>query len=59
MGILIAFAFPECVVKLVENKEESLDMAIKRISKLKLKNCFLLKVNIVILESLLNRFKKF
>ena len=44
LGILIAYMFPDCIVKLVENKEESLNMAIKRIAKLQLKNCLLYKV---------------
>lgn len=44
LGILIAYLFPKCIVKLVENKEESLDMAIKRITELKLKNVLLYKV---------------
>ena len=44
LGILLAYMFPDCLVKLVENKEESLLVAIQRITKLELKNCFLYKV---------------
>ncbi len=48
LGILIAYMFPKCTVKLVENKEESLRMATKRIAQLKLTNCLLYKVNIIL-----------
>ena len=44
LGILIAYMFPDCLVKLVENKEESLQGAIQRINKLGLKNCLFYKV---------------
>ncbi len=44
LGILIAYMYPKCTVKLVENKEESLRMATRRIAKLKLTNCLLYKV---------------
>lgn len=37
---------PDCLVKLVENKEESLKVAIERIAKLNLKNCLLYKGNL-------------
>jgi hypothetical protein len=37
---------PNCLVKLVENKEESLEFAISRISSLKLKNCLVYKGNL-------------
>ena len=36
----------DCVVKLVENKEESLEMALSRLNKLKLKNCYIYKVGL-------------
>lgn len=51
LGILLAYMFPDCLVKLVENKEESLHVAIQRINKLNLKNCLLYKV-----IRLLNKF---
>ena len=44
LGILLAYMFRNCIVKLVENKEESLEIALSRISKLKLDNCFVYKV---------------
>ena len=44
--IFLAFIFPDCLFKLVENKEESLEFAIERISKLKLKNCLVYKGNL-------------
>lgn len=44
LGILIAYMFPDCLVKLVENKEESLQVAIQRLTNLNLKNCLLYKV---------------
>lgn len=46
LGILLAYMFPDCLVKLVENKEESLKVAIQRITNLKLKNCLLYKGNL-------------
>ena len=44
LGILLAYMFPDCLIKLVENKEESLQVAIQRITNLNLKNCLLYKV---------------
>ncbi len=38
--------FPDCIVKLVENKEESLEFAIKRINELNLQNCIIYKGNL-------------
>ena len=46
LGILIAYMFPNCTVKLVENKEESLEFAIIRINEMKLKNCVVYKGNL-------------
>jgi hypothetical protein len=55
LGIILAYLYPDCIVKLVENKEESLDMAIKRINKLELKNCFIYKVKfIIVLKIVIN-----
>ena len=48
LGIAIAYMFPQCLVKLVENKEESLEMAVKRICELKLSNCLVYKVHFAI-----------
>ena len=44
LGLFLAYMFPDCTVKLVENKEESLNFAIKRINQLNLKNCIVYKV---------------
>ena len=46
LGILVAYMHPNCIVKLVENKEESLEFAINRIQSLNLKNCSLYKGNL-------------
>ena len=39
LAILLAYLLPEATVYLVENKEESLKRAIKRVQRLGLKNC--------------------
>ena len=39
LAILLAYLFPDATVYLVENKEESLKRAIKRVEALELKNC--------------------
>lgn len=53
LAIFLAYMFPNCLIKLVENKEESLDFALKRISQLKLTNCVVFKVDISILNKML------
>jgi SAM-dependent methyltransferase len=46
LAILLAYLYPNVCVKLIENKEESLAYAIKRIESLKLKNCNVYKGNL-------------
>ena len=45
MAILLAYLLPEATVYLVENKEESLKRAIKRVQRLGLKNCRFFQVS--------------
>ena len=47
MAILLAYLLPEATVYLVENKEESLKRAIKRVQRLGLKNCRFFQVSTV------------
>ena len=45
LAILLAYLLPEATVYLVENKEESLKRAIKRVQRLGLKNCRFFQVS--------------
>jgi tRNA G46 methylase TrmB len=44
LGIFLAYMFPDCQFKMIENKEESHELAIKRIDLLGIKNCHVFKV---------------
>lgn len=48
LGIFLAYMFPDYTIKLIENKEESLEKAFKRIIKLNLKNCLVYKVSMLL-----------
>ncbi|KAL3880203.1 hypothetical protein ACJMK2_032464 [Sinanodonta woodiana] len=45
LGIVLAYLLPKCQIYLVENKEESLNRAKKRVERLKLSNVFLYQCN--------------
>jgi tRNA1(Val) A37 N6-methylase TrmN6 len=47
LGLLIAYFFRSFQVSLIDNKEESLELAIKRMNQLKLKNISVYKVNFI------------
>jgi len=47
LGIFLAYMFPDCQFKMIENKEESHELAIKRISMLGIRNCHVYKVNLL------------
>ena len=44
LGIFLAYMYPDCQFKMIENKEESHELAIKRIDSLGIKNCHVYKV---------------
>lgn len=46
LGILLAVKLPKCRIILVENKEISVEKALRRIQKLKLNNCIVYQCNL-------------
>ena len=53
LGILVAYFYPKFKIILIDNKEESLENAIKRINELNLKNIVIYKAN---LSSFIGKF---
>lgn len=46
VGIVLAFLFPSCRIVIIENKEESLDRARRRVRQLKLNNTIIYQCNL-------------